>query len=72
MRVQDANSPSKSDPPRLLTARAAAACLAIAERTLWSLANRGEIPAVRIGRAVRYDPADLAAFVARQKTGLQG
>jgi excisionase family DNA binding protein len=55
----------------LLTPREAAAALAIGQRKLWELTNRGLILAVRIGRAVRYDPADLAAFVARQKGGAQ-
>ena len=48
--------------------QAAAAHLAIGERTQWSLSDRGEIATVRIARAGRYDPADLASFVARQKT----
>jgi excisionase family DNA binding protein len=55
----------------LLTPREAAAALAISERTLWDLTDRGIICAVKIGRAVRYDPADLASFIARQKGGSQ-
>lgn len=54
---------------RLLTARQAARVLAISERTLWQLTNDGLIPVVRFGRAVRYDPADLRAFVASRRTG---
>lgn len=54
----------------LLKSPAAAAFLGICERLLWSLTNCGDIPSVRIGRAVRYDPSDLAAYVARQKRGL--
>ena len=53
----------------LLTPSEAAKALAIGERKLWELTNRGIIRAVRIGRAVRYDPADLAAFIAAQKGG---
>lgn len=52
----------------LLTPREAANALAICEKTLWSItAPRGPLPAVRIGRAVRYDLTDLQAFVDGQK-----
>lgn len=53
----------------LLTPRQAAKALAISERKLWELTNGGQIPCVRIGRAVRYSPADLQAWIARQKKG---
>jgi len=52
---------------KLLKPREAAAVLAIGERTLWRLTAGGDMPHVRIGRAVRYSPADLAAFVDRQR-----
>ena len=51
----------------LLTVRQAAQRLAIGERTLWELTRRGAIPCVRIGRAVRYAPSDLEAYISRQK-----
>jgi excisionase family DNA binding protein len=54
---------------RLLRPREAAEMLAVSERTLWDLSNGGGLPCVRIGRAVRYDPADLAGWIARQKAG---
>jgi hypothetical protein len=57
-------------PPLLLTSREAAKALSICERSLWGLtAPRGPIPAVRINRAVRYDPRDLAAFIDKVKGG---
>ena len=49
--------------PMLLTARQAARILSISERTLWSLTKDRQIPAVRIGRAVRYDPGDLRRWI---------
>jgi excisionase family DNA binding protein len=55
----------------LLTAPQAAKALAISPRTLWSLTDTGEIPCVRIGRAVRYDPEDLRAWIARRKSGTE-
>jgi hypothetical protein len=39
----------------------------VSERKLWSLTKSGEIPCVRIDRAVRYDPADLRAWIAKKK-----
>lgn len=56
----------------LLTPREAAKALSICEKTLWSLSKRGELPAVRIGRAVRYDVADLQVFIDRQKGAGRG
>ncbi|MBP8911877.1 MAG: helix-turn-helix domain-containing protein [Phycisphaerae bacterium] len=53
--------------PLLLTASQAARALSLCEKTLWTLTKRGEIPAVRIGRAVRYDPRDLDAWIERAK-----
>jgi len=52
---------------RLLTAKNAAAYLAISERKLWDMTKTGEIPAVRLGRAVRYDRSDLDSFIQRAK-----
>jgi excisionase family DNA binding protein len=49
----------------LLTPREAAAALAISERTLWTLTDTGAVPCVRVGRAVRYAPADLENYIAR-------
>jgi len=55
----------------LITARDAAKALAIGQRKLWELTNRQEIPHVRIGRAVRYDPRDLEQWIATQKHGVR-
>lgn len=52
---------------RLLTPKEAARALAIHPNKLWAITNQGEIRSVRIGRAVRYDPADLRDFLERQK-----
>jgi excisionase family DNA binding protein len=51
-------------PPRpLLRPNEAAKFLAVSERTLWTLTDRGDLPAVRIGRLVRYAAEDLEAYV---------
>jgi excisionase family DNA binding protein len=52
----------------LWTGREAAAALHISERTLWALTKEGKMPCIRIGRAVRYDPEDIRAWIERTKT----
>jgi excisionase family DNA binding protein len=57
-----------SSPALLLTPRQAAKALSISERTLWAItAPRGPMPAVRIGRAVRYLVSDLQEWIESQK-----
>jgi excisionase family DNA binding protein len=55
----------------LWTSREAAAALCISDRTLWKLTKEGNIPCVRIGRAVRYDPADIRTWIDAQKNKAQ-
>ncbi|MBN8626158.1 MAG: helix-turn-helix domain-containing protein [Planctomycetes bacterium] len=52
----------------LLTAREAAAVLSISERTLWTWRERGLIPFLRFGAAIRYAVVDLQAFIAQQSS----
>jgi excisionase family DNA binding protein len=49
--------------PLLLTPRQAAKSLSICEKTLYSLTKKGELQAVRIGRAVRYSIEDLNRWI---------
>ena len=63
------NTTNSDTPTLLLTPQQAAEALAISARKLWAMTNTGDIPCVRLGRSVRYDPADLRAFIDRQKTG---
>lgn len=52
----------------LLTERQAAAFLGVSPRTLWGLADQGEIPFIRIGRTTkRYAVEDLRAYCDRQR-----
>lgn len=55
----------------LLRPPEAAERLAISPRKLWELTRRGDIPVVKIGRAVRYDPRDLADWIDREKVGAE-
>jgi excisionase family DNA binding protein len=52
---------------RLLTCKEAADFLCLSLRKLWALSASGEIPAVRIGKSVRYSPMVLVAFVAARQ-----
>ena len=63
------NSTPTTAAPLLLTPQQAAETLAVSPRTLWGLTNDGRIACVRIGRSVRYDPADLRRYVDAQKEG---
>lgn len=49
----------------LLTPVEAAAALRISPRLLWTKTKSGEIPCIRIGKAVRYSPAALQKFIER-------
>jgi excisionase family DNA binding protein len=71
-RVGSAGPPAASEPGgrdgvSLVNARQAARTLAISERKLWEMTKNGEIPHVPVGRAIRYDPRDLRAWVEAQK-----
>lgn len=56
-----------SAPAGLLTRAEASRFLSLSPRKLDQLAASGELPRVKIGAAVRFDPADLEAFVAAAK-----
>ena len=53
--------------PLLLTPRQAAKTLSICERTLYGLTKSGQLPALKIGRSVRYAVEDLRAWIQRSK-----
>ena len=54
--------------PLLWSAPESAKALAISAKTLWRMTKDGQIPSVRIGRAVRYSPKDIAAWVDSQRS----
>jgi len=56
-----------SDVRLLVKPAEAAEALAVSPRKLWAMTNSGEIPCVRLGRAVRYDLDDLRAWIDEQK-----
>ena len=65
--------PTPAPGPRLLKTKQAAGYLNISERALWTMTNCREITSVRFGaghrQSVRYDVADLDAWVDAHKKG---
>jgi len=51
------------DDRKLLTVEQLAERLAVNQMTVRRMVNRGQLPAVRIGRAIRFRPADVDAFL---------
>lgn len=51
----------------LLTPQEAAATLSVSESTLYRLTKAGQVPAVRLGRAVRYDAERLRKWIATEQ-----
>lgn len=63
--MKDSNLPQQL----LVSSRVAAQMLGISPRTLWSRTRCGDIPSIRIGRAVRYSPDDLRQYIDAQREG---
>ena len=55
----------------LLTTEEAASLLHVHPRTVQRLVERGQLPAVHIGSAVRFDPQDVASLIAGVKSQRQ-
>lgn len=61
-------SSSAAVEPLLLNMRQTTKALALSDRTIRELVKRGELKSIRQGRAVRFDPADLRAWIEYKKT----
>lgn len=59
----------KTEPisPAVFRVTEAAKYLACSERTIWNLVKGQKIPAVRFGKILRIERADLDAFIAAAK-----
>jgi len=53
----------------LLTVEQVAACLAVSPKTVRRMAARQRIPCVRFGRALRFLPGDLLAWLSARREG---
>ena len=56
----------------LLDIHEAAAALHLSERTAWGLYRNGRLRGIKIGRCLRFDPADLHAFIEAAKQAQAG
>ncbi|MCC7085582.1 MAG: helix-turn-helix domain-containing protein [Pirellulales bacterium] len=61
------NSVSAAPVPLLVDTPTAARMLGVSARTVWTLANCGELRPTRIGRAVRFSVAELERFIAERE-----
>jgi excisionase family DNA binding protein len=64
-----ATSAAAADKEGLLTTNEAADLLHVHPRTVQRLVERGELCAVHLGSAVRFDPHDVAGLIERVKRG---
>jgi excisionase family DNA binding protein len=64
--------PAASAAPALLTTNEAADALHVHPRTVQRLVERGQLSAVHLGTAVRFDPADIAELTDRLKRRAPG
>lgn len=53
--------------PGLMTTNETAALLHVHPRTVQRLVERGQLEAIHLGTAVRFDPGDVAALTEREK-----
>jgi len=60
------NTETQKIEPLLLTPKETAKILNICERTLFALTQRGELPSIRIGRAVRFPMAELQKWIEKK------
>jgi excisionase family DNA binding protein len=58
--------------PLLVSIRASAKMLGVSERTIWSMADDGRLPCVRIGRRRLFSVASLESWIARQQSAAVG
>ena len=55
----------------LVDTRSAAALLGVSTRTVYVWVEMGKLPHVRVGRLVRFRPADLARWVEDRVSGVR-
>jgi excisionase family DNA binding protein len=57
---------------RLIGTKEVAEYLGISTRHLWTITNSGQIPSIRMGKSVRYDPVDIDAYIERCRSDRKG
>lgn len=64
--MPDTTDPAETTPRLALRPKEASKALGIGARLLWSMTNRGEIPHIKLGKAVLYPIAELERWLAEQ------
>jgi len=59
-------------PDQFYSVRTLAEKLALAPMTIYRLVDQGKLPAVRIGKSIRFRPADIDAFLESVRVGPAG
>jgi len=54
------------------TVRTLAERLAVTPMTIYRMVDQGKLPAVKIGKSIRFDPAAIDAFLATVRVGPAG
>ena len=54
------------------TVKTLAARLAVQPLTIYRMADQGKLPAVRIGKSIRFEPEAVAAFLDSVRVGPEG
>jgi excisionase family DNA binding protein len=56
---------TQEDPSALLSPAEVARLAAISRKTVYREIDRGELPAIQVGRQLRIDPTDLSRYLGR-------
>ena len=64
---QTESKETSSVAPAVLTVRDVAAYLAVDEKTVYRLAQRGELPGFKVAGTWRFKQADIEAWIEKQK-----
>ena len=64
-----ASEGSATGMPRLLTVRELAAFLGLHQKTIYDWSSRGELPCLRLGNRLRFDPNDVLRWLSARKGG---
>ncbi len=66
-KIEDGADAVRGEPERLLTITQVASYLQLSARTVRRLVAMRQLRCVRLGRSVRFDPADVFRFVAGRR-----
>lgn len=64
-----ASTSSSAAHESLWNVRRTAGFLGLHEKTVYDMVARGELPVVRVGRLLRFDPRDMTRWVSARKEG---